>query len=127
MVIMCPLSVQVTSKKYWILNLNNYRNAHYRTLAKAKREYARVMARQVRCLPGWNRVSVRFTLYPGSGRRVDTSNVCSIQEKFLMDAVVRAGKLPDDDFHHVVKTTYLFGEVDRARPRVEAEFIDMDE
>lgn len=124
--IMCPLSVPVSSRKHFILNLNNYRNTHGKSLNKAKKAYFHEVKRQIKRLPGWKKVAVRFTLFPRNRRRMDTSNVCSIHEKFLMDAVVKCNKLPDDDYHHHVKTTYLFGEVDKQNPRVEAEFIDMD-
>jgi hypothetical protein len=40
-----------------------------------------------------------------------------------MDVVVSEGRLVDDDYLHHVKTVYLFGEVDKINPRVDAEFV----
>jgi len=124
--VICPLSVQVSKRKKFILNINNYRNLGYHTLSKAKREYFQAVKLQVLKLRGWQRVAVRFTMYPKTARRIDLSNVLSIHDKFLLDTAVTLGKLDDDDYHHVIKVSYHFGEIDRMNSRVEAEFIDMD-
>lgn len=121
--VICPLAVYVTKRKKFILNLNNYRNTHYRALVKAKKEYLKIVTPQVRGLIGWKKVEVVFTMFPRDNRTIDTANVCSIHEKFLMDAIVTLGKLPDDDYKHHIKTTYLFGKVDRNNPMVEALFV----
>lgn len=124
--IFSPLAVSVSRNKKFILNINNYRNAHHITLNKAKVNYADAVAEQVESLLGWNRVSVRFTLFPGTRRRTDVTNVCSIHDKFLLDALVKAGKLPDDDYKHLDHVSYRFGSVDPGNGRVEVEFIDED-
>jgi hypothetical protein len=130
--IISPLSVPVKGrtargkKKKFILNLNNYRNASYFELAEAKRNYAKEIEEQVAKLRGWDSVSIRFTLYPGSRRRIDSSNVCSIHDKFLLDALVTQGKLPDDDRKHIKHTSYYPGPVDSGNGRVEVEFINED-
>ena len=125
-IVICPLSVPISKKRKFIINLNNYRNASWYVLAAAKIAFHKAVREQVAELRGWDRVAVRFTLYPGTRRRTDTSNVCSIIEKFLMDATVKLGKLPDDDYLHHIKTSYHFGCVDKRCPRVDAEFIDYD-
>lgn len=121
-----PLSVPMTKRKRFILNINNYRNVHYRDLHKAKISYFEQVKAQVLALKGWRSVSVRFTLYPSTRRKMDISNVCSIHDKFLMDALVRLKKLPDDDYRHVRDASYHFGCVDKGRGRVEVEFIGDD-
>ena len=124
-IIYCPLFVMVSSRKKFILNLNNYRNLNRFSLNKAKKAYFQDVKYQVSKLPIWQRVAVKFTMYPRDNRTIDTSNVCSIHDKFLMDVIVTMGKLPDDDYHHDIKKVYLFGCVDRQNPRVEAEFFNM--
>ncbi len=125
-VVICPLSVPVSKKKKFILNINNYRSAHYQVLSKAKREYLKAVKSQILRLPGWERVKVKFTVFPKDQRRMDISNVTSIHSKFLLDAVVTLGKLSDDDFRHHVGSSDEYGQVDKINPRVEAEFVDMD-
>ena len=48
MQVICPLEVWVSSNKKFILNLNNYRNTHFRVLTKAKKEYSALLAPQLR-------------------------------------------------------------------------------
>ena len=125
--IICPLSVPVTSRKHWILNMNNYRNAHHQTLAKAKKVYAKLLSAQIRDLPWFAKAEVYFTLYPSSKRRTDLSNVCSIHDKFAMDAIVTGGKLDDDNMTIVVGSHYRPGTIDRKNPRVELELVEVVE
>lgn len=125
-IVICPLSVPISKKKKFILNINNYRNAQFFILAKSKREYLKAVRDQILNLPGWERVAVSFIVYPGTARRMDISNVLSIHDKYLMDAVCTLGKLPDDNHHHYCRCSYQFGEIDRDNPRVQARFIDLD-
>ena len=113
------LSVPQSKKKQFILNLNHYRNAHYRTLNTVKIRYKEVMAHKIMTLPTFERVELEFVFYPGKKYRYDTSNVCSIHEKFFCDALVELGKLPDDSYKYVTQSTYRFGDFDKENPRVE--------
>ena len=125
--VICPLSVPISKKKSWILNINNYRNAHHHVLAKSKREYFNAVRSQILRLPGWKKVAVAFVIYPKTARRMDISNVLSIHDKYLMDAVTTLGKLDDDNHHHYCRCSYEYGGIDKNNPRVEARFIDLDE
>lgn len=126
MIIYLPLSVQVTKKKPFILNLNVYRNAHYQTLNKAKALFKEAIWNQLMDLPVMGRIKLTYTLYPGSAREVDVANVCSIQDKFFCDALVEAKKLPDDNYKFLPTTQFQFGEIDRKNPRVEVEIEEID-
>ena len=125
-IINCPLRVPISKKKDFILNINNYRNAHYRVLDKAKKQYFLAVKSQISRLPGWKRVKVKFTVYPRDRRKFDIANVTSIHNKFLLDAIVQLGKLPDDNYLYHVGSSDSYGRIDKNNPRVEAEFIDMD-
>lgn len=118
-----PLSVDVSTKKKdkkFILNLNNYRNTHYFTLNKAKIVFKEVMEDQIKLLPALDRVRIHYWLYPGSKREMDVSNVCSVQDKFLCDAIVEHNKMVDDNYKFLPGVAFDFGEVDPNNPRVEA-------
>lgn len=118
-VISCPLSVPTTTKKRFYLNLNQYRNAHHFTLAKAKVNFHEMMAQRVKHLPQFDTVNLIFTLYPGTEQLVDTSNVCSIVDKFFSDVLVKCKKIQDDNRKIVLSVVYRYGEIDRLNPRVD--------
>ena len=124
-IIILPIAVPVTKKgKLWYLNLNQYRNTHYQTLNKAKREFKDQIAEQVLKLPFFEQVAITFTFYPGKGIIPDTSNVCCVADKFFCDALVELSKLKDDNRKFVLGTQYLPGEKDIHNPRVEAKIHD---
>ena len=119
MIVISPLRIVRPRSKDWILNLNIYRNTHYMTLNGVKIKYKALIQDQVDLLPKSLCVSLTYVLYPKTKRRTDLVNVLCIHSKFFEDALVESGKLPDDNYEHLVKTTYLFGEVDKENPRVE--------
>jgi len=47
MQIKLPLDVYYSKKKKFILNLNNYRNAHYRVLSTAKKIYSEDLVEKI--------------------------------------------------------------------------------
>lgn len=107
--------------KSWILNMNVYRNTNRFTLNNVKIIYKEIMQDQIAKLPVLDKVAVRFVMYPGSRREIDTPNVCCIHDKFFMDALVEAKKLPNDTYTYYVETGYKFGAVDKHNPRVDIE------
>lgn len=109
-----------TGKEYrFRLNLNQYRNTHYIILNKAKVAYKDLMKPQIDKLPSMNQVSLEYKVFPATKRAFDLSNVCTVVDKFLCDALVESGKLPDDNFNHLPEITYTYGSVDKDNPRVE--------
>ena len=118
-IILSPLQVPRTKSTHFILNMNVYRNTHYQTLNKVKQNYKEQMTAQLSQLPKLDRVQLVYTLYPASRRLCDITNVCSIHSKFFLDSLVELAILPDDNYHHVIRETFQFGEVDRTNPRVE--------
>lgn len=117
--IISPLKVVQSKKKMFILNLNNYRNAHYMTLNTVKRNYKEAVREQVEQLPEFKKVIIHYELYPKTRRRTDIGNVTAIHKKFFEDALVELGRIPDDSFDHVIGSTESFGCVDSTNPRVE--------
>ena len=114
-----PLRIPTTARKFFILNLNNYRNLHYRTLAKAKRVYTEVMRDQVQCLPGFMTCTLTLTVYPKTRRKFDLDNVGSVHAKFFQDCLVKFNRIPDDDFKCITRVAIEYGSVDKFHPRVE--------
>lgn len=112
-----PLKLGLGRKNY-ALNLNVYRNAHYQVLNHMKVSFTELIEPEVQKLPELNKAVLSYSYYPGSMRLSDTANVCSIVDKFFCDALVKAGKLPDDNYNYVPKVTYAIGNVDKDNPRV---------
>jgi hypothetical protein len=105
--------------KEMILNLNQYRNAHFFKLNNSKTSYKAIMKEQIEQLPIFNKVSITYTVFFGSKRKTDISNVCSIVDKYFCDALVELGKLPDDNYDYIQEVNYRYGGIDKDNPRVE--------
>ena len=115
-----PLEIYYSKKKKFILNLNNYRNAHYRVLSTAKKLYSDELVPRLEEFDGFSEpVTLTYTYYARSNRRLDISNPCSIIDKFACDALVKAKILEDDSFNQVKQVVYIFGGVDKDNPRCE--------
>lgn len=107
-----PTSVGLSSRKDWILNLNNYRNAHYMILNKAKVNFKNLVSLDIQKLPRFATIeTIEYTLYRGTKRHCDVANICSIVDKFFCDALVEAEKLPDDNFNYLRNVSYRWGGV----------------
>lgn len=120
-----PLKVLATKLKGWILNLNQYRNTHFRTLNTVKINYKLAIEKQIKEGPKYNKVMCIYTVYPANKRSFDLGNVCCIHQKFFEDALVELGKLPDDNVNYIPIVIYQFGKVDALNPRVEIEVIEI--
>lgn len=110
--IQVPSVVGLSKKKNWILNLNNYRNAHYLVLNKAKVNFKELVNNEISKLPKFTELSnIEYVLYRDTKRHCDVANVCSIVDKFFCDALVEAGKLPDDNYEYLKSISYRWGGV----------------
>jgi len=118
-VVHSPLRVHLGKNKYFILNQNAYRNAHFRVLAKAKVNYTQIMQRQIQSIGQFQSIEVTYKIYHGSKRKFDLGNVMAVQSKFFLDALVHWGAIVDDTYEYVTKETVIFGGVDKDDPRVE--------
>ena len=115
-----PLEVHYSKKKKFILNLNNYRNAHYRVLSISKRLYSENLVPRLKDFDRFTEpVSLTYTYYARSKRRLDISNPCSIIDKFACDALVKAEILEDDSFKQIKEVVYKFGGIEKDNPRCE--------
>jgi hypothetical protein len=116
-----PLKVIKTKTKDFILNLNNYRNAHYQVLNKTKVEFCTLMdakySEEYEPAPG--EVKTTYTVYSGSKRKFDLPNVCSIVQKYFEDWMTHKGIIPTDDITVITECEYSFGGTDKDNPRVD--------
>jgi len=122
--IILPLHVHTTKsetvKGKFILNLNIYRNANWRKLGIAKKNYKKLIANKI---PKENTIEppyeLIYTYYHGNKSKVDISNPLSIIDKFTCDVLTEAGFWKDDDKDYVKRVTFQWGGVDKNRPRAE--------
>jgi Holliday junction resolvase RusA-like endonuclease len=114
--------------KPFYLNLNIYRNAHFRVLNNAKilykeQVYGAVLESGLR--PNTFKLTpplrMVYTLFAATKRDVDVANVLSVVDKFTSDALVELGFIEDDNYRIIREVVYRFGMIDRDRPRVELE------
>lgn len=115
-----PLKIPISSTKYFALNLNTYRNAHFQVLNKAKKNFTEAVLPKIYEIPSLNKAKITYTLFPGSKRLCDISNICSIVDKFFCDALVEANCLIDDNYTRLTNIEYKIGSIDPINPRVEA-------
>jgi hypothetical protein len=106
-----------------MLNLNHYRNADFRTLDRAKKEFTERVKPLVKDLPKLDRILIAYNLFTPNKRLVDTANVCTIVDKFFSDTLVHAGKLEDDNCKILPIVAFRYGGVDIDNPRVEANIV----
>ena len=122
-----PLKVFMTKAKNFILNMNQYRNTHFRLLNHTKINYKKFMERQIIKSDSFGKVICIYTAYPKTNRRQDLGNVCSIHEKYFEDAMVEYGKLGDDDMRNIPLVIYRYGGVDHENPRVDIDVVSIDD
>lgn len=113
-----PLQIFVGKRKF-ILNLNNYRNTHYRVLNNAKVTYKMYMKKQIEKLPKLQPpIQITYTVFKGDKRNCDIGNICSVHQKFFEDALVELGKLPDDNHNMIKRSIFEWGGIDKLNPAV---------
>ena len=98
--------------KAGILTGNLYRNLHWATLAKAKKDYHEEVKNFVESLPKYNKLTIHYTLYFGNKRKRDIDNFTWALHKFLMDAMVEHGAIKDDHNEIVTGFSSHFGGYD---------------
>lgn len=122
-----PMDIKMYGKKKFILNLNQYRNLHYRILNTAKIKYKEYMKEQIlKISPLDEQICICYTIHKGDNRSYDVSNIACIHDKFFEDALVELGKLPDDNHKYIPMVVYLDGEIDKDNPRIEVEILPID-
>lgn len=123
MLFISPLKIFASKAKQFILNLNQYRNTHYRVLNNCKINYKKYMESQIKKAKPQEKIICVYTVYAKSKRNFDLGNVCSVHQKFFEDAFVELGRLPDDNTQFIPLVIYKAGGIDKDKPRVEIEVL----
>ena len=91
------------------LNLNIYRNLHFRKLSHQKNAFHRKIDPLLSGFPKLGKISLHYEVNPKTNGRLDTMNVGSIVDKYFSDTLVEAGVILDDDYSNVVFNSFSFG------------------
>lgn len=118
-VVSTPLKVLINRKTPFTINLNQYRNAHHHLLDDAKKDFAEIVKPRLIDIPKLDQIRMSYILYPRTKILCDVANVCSITDKFFSDCLTAEGKIPDDNYNHVIMVAFGFGEIDKLNPRVD--------
>jgi len=95
----------------------------YQPYAMMKDEYTSMIAWLAKKLPSYEKVALVITWYEPDHRR-DPDNIMAGQ-KFILDALVHAGVIPNDSQKYVRGIVHRF-KVDRKNPRIEVEIVDIE-
>lgn len=106
-----PMRFRTSSKKVTALNLNVYRNLHYRSLTALKhkaQDHGKKLLREAK-VPPLGRIRLRYQVFIKTKRELDISNVCSIVDKFFSDTLQHAGIIEDDNWKFIDDVSFGFG------------------
>lgn len=106
MTIEIPLNWKI-GKKRTSLSMNNYRNWHYQTSNKIKKNVCSYLDRFN--FPKFKKVHINYTLYFKDKRKRDLMNFVSVVDKFVLDHLVNIECLEDDNYKVVSSYTVAFG------------------
>lgn len=96
------------------MSLNVYRNAHYYQLNKEKETWERIVAVSVKeqKIKKVDRCRITFEFYFKDKRKHDPDNY-SASAKFLLDGMVKAGVLDDDNFSVIEELSLKQGGINK--------------
>lgn len=122
-----PLEIKQSKNKIFKLNMNIFRNAHYRTLSKAKLDFADIFAEKYGHNPGEPLTNCRqeYTIFFPNNRGADVMNVGAIVEKFTSDCLTKFGWIEDDNRRVLKGVMFWDGGIDRDNPRAEIHLIEL--
>ncbi len=103
------MRIKTSSKKRQALNLNVYRNLHFRSLSAQKNEFYEVAKKLLQGIPPLGIITLHYEVYVETKRRLDIMNVGSIVDKYFSDTLTSEGIIEDDDFKNIPSVSFAFG------------------
>jgi Holliday junction resolvase RusA-like endonuclease len=95
----------------------------YQPYAQMKETYTNMVAWLAKRLPKFEKVALIITWHEPNRHR-DPDNIMAGQ-KFILDGLVVAGTIPNDNQRHIQGIIHRFA-VDRKNPRIEVEIVDIE-
>jgi len=103
------MRVKTSSKKKQALNLNVYRNLHFRSLSAQKNKFYELAKKLLLGVPPLGVITLHYEVCPTTKRRLDVMNVGSIVDKYFSDSLTEAGIIADDDYVNIPLVSFAFG------------------
>lgn len=128
-----PITIPYGKRRYSV-NLNIYRNLHFRVLNSLKKKYKEVVKVALKKTKvtkstikklGGNGCVIVYEVHKGDKRRYDVANICSVVDKFFCDSLVELGYLPEDNAKIVRAVLYMDGDIDKSNPRVDVRVLEL--
>lgn len=104
-----PMRIQSSKKKKTALNLNIYRNLHFRSLSAQKNNFHKLMKDVLKDIPTLGKIHLHYDVCPRTKGRLDVMNVGSIVDKYFSDSLTELGIIQDDDYTHINFASFGFG------------------
>ena len=121
-------SIKKNKDNKFTINLNSYRQngACFFIMNKVKQMFHDAVKEQILSLPELKTpIRCNYTVFRKDKRKFDVNNVCSIADKFFMDALTEFGRIPDDNCEYYLGFGKCnFGGIDKDFPRIEVEIIE---
>jgi Holliday junction resolvase RusA-like endonuclease len=121
-----PTFIQKSANKRLALNLNEYRNWHYRDQHYTKEVFEKLARELLKGIPKQDKVHLHYVLWAPTSQRRDLMNVIAVVDKYFSDALSKSGVIDDDSTRYIVSVSTSFGGVDRPNPRVSVSIIPVD-
>lgn len=108
-----------------LVGANFFRNAHFHVKNKMKQDYHELVAREVNSnavAPVTGEYTLEIDIYYKNVSS-DGSNVASLIEKFVLDALQETGTVEQDSVRYHLGTTWKVAGKDKENPRAEVKVI----
>ena len=103
-----------------MLGMNWYNKSHYHVKAKVKADFHKAVAMILKGEKLSSPISTYYKLYYKNARS-DASNIISVIDKFLLDALQEADAIEEDNVRHYIKSEWVVVAQDKDNPRIEVE------
>jgi len=106
-----PMRLRTSRKKVTPINLNIYRNLHFRSLTALKHmfnDHAVKLIEDAK-IPKLGRIQLEYRVFVETKRELDIANVCSIVDKFFSDSLQHSGVILDDNWKYLDSVSFGFG------------------
>lgn len=103
--------------KVWLVGLNNYRNWHYHTSNRFKKEFGQMFKQQLPDVA----IEGKFTVHMKFFYRhvCDPSNVVPVVEKVLLDILQKEGSILNDNAKYHMGSSWVVASQDKVNARIE--------
>ena len=111
----------------FMLGMNWYGVAHYRTRNSVKQEYHVMIGKVLpKNLKLKSPLATHYKIYY-KNMKSDASNIVAVVDKFLMDALQEHGVIVEDNVKHYIRSSWEVVEQDRDNPRIEVEIKEVED